>query len=209
MRVPTSGGTPSILVPSSGGGSALAVDATGAYYSAAGGILRAPLAGGAPTVLAPTPASAMTLTSSSVLWTTPEGDVLSLPLSGAPEDAGAPALIASQQNYPEGIAASAGRVYWATNGTLSNAGGFAPLTGGVTSAPSDDEADGGVVGAGALDAGPGPRALVSGQSCAYAIAVDATNVYWTDLGTVANGYTDGAVLNSASARRRPRDDSRH
>jgi len=64
------------------------------------------------------------------------------------------------------------RVYW----TLLTAG---PYGGAVMAVPI---------------AGGAATALATGQPGLAGIAVDATSVYWADMGTDANHFADGAVM---------------
>jgi hypothetical protein len=79
-----------------------------------------------------------------------------------------------------GRRATATDVYW-TNGSLDgvdDAGSFL-----ADSELLELPIDGGT-----------PATLASGNPGPYAVALDATNLYWVDLGTAAGAYSDGAVL---------------
>ena len=46
----------------------------------------------------------------------------------------------------------------------------------------------------AMSASVTTTTLASGQSAPLGIAVDGSSVYWTNAGTMHNGFTDGAVM---------------
>ncbi len=168
----------------------IAVDATSVYWTdpEADTIMKVPLGGGAPTTLATGPApSGIVVDATSVYWTTSfyrGASVMRVPLGG-----GTPTTLATGQNSPPGIAVDATSVYWTNCSTLLNPRAKRPKLDGVMKLP--------------LSGGTIPMPLVSYQvtPCAIAIAVDATNVYWTgSSGTVmkvpVNGGTPATLASS-------------
>jgi hypothetical protein len=166
------------------------VDATSVYWTdpEADTIMKVPLGGGAPTTLATGPApSGIVVDATSVYWTTSfyrGASVMRVPLGG-----GTPTTLATGQNSPPGIAVDATSVYWTNCSTLLNPRAKRPKLDGVMKLP--------------LSGGTIPMPLVSYQvtPCAIAIAVDATNVYWTgSSGTVmkvpVNGGTPATLASS-------------
>jgi len=141
-----------------------------------------------------------------VYWSTGNGSnntgsVMTMPLAG-----GAPATLASGQFNPRAIAVDAASVYWTAlasaavmqvalgGGTPSTlASSMSPgLAVDATSVYYVDEIVGTVM---KVPIGGGtPIVLASGQSSPHCIALDATSVYWTNLGTSSNHFQDGAVM---------------
>jgi hypothetical protein len=80
------------------------------------------------------------------------------------------AVVSAQQ--PFNVAVQGGFVYWTSAGGADDAGSVMRVQ----------------VGGGT------PQTLAMAQAYPWAIAVDATNVYWTNLGTSAHGFADGAVM---------------
>jgi hypothetical protein len=96
-----------------------------------------------------------------VYWTNyDDGTVMKCPVAGCTQ----PALVASGQSYPSGIAVDGANVYWINSGTpnVLPDGGITG-TGAVMKAP----VDGGV-----------PMTLASALVDPWALAIDSTNVYW-------------------------------
>jgi hypothetical protein len=121
------------------------------------------------------------------------------------------APIAGGPSYPDGIATSAGDVYWTdyNAGTVNRAGadGGAPTPiasqqGGPYAVALDatsvywvnigTAASSGTV-MRALRSGASPQPIAMNEPAPVDIAVDAKNVYWLDEGTSAAQYTDGAL----------------
>lgn len=157
--------------------------------------------------------------STSVYWTTYYGAVMKVPLGGM-EEGGVVATLASASN-PSAVAVDDARVYWADLGNGSVAS--VPLDGGMASTLASGQAEangialdavnvywtnGGMcAGAGVTCAGDGGTVmsvpldggnvatLVAGQSGPFAVAVNATSVYWTDYnaGTVMKAPLDGGA----------------
>ena len=187
MSVPLDGGAAVTLASGQDGPMGVAVDGTSVYWVDFGGgapgrgsTLKVPLAGGTPTTLASgqTFPQEIALDAASVYSTGADGVVVKVPVGG-----GTTTTLASGQSFPGGIAVDATGVYWVNGGALDLDGGtlFAPNTGTVMKAP---------VGGGAA------ITLASGQNVPGDIALGATNVYWTNVGTQSGGtfVYDGSVM---------------
>jgi hypothetical protein len=104
-----------------------------------------------------------------------------------PSAGGTPTVLAAGQAYPTAIAADATSVYWTNGGSgtcpPTNPSCTPPPTGTVMKIPID---------------GGTPTTLASGQNNPQRIAIDATNVYWTNEGSPGQGSapsnTDGTVM---------------
>lgn len=117
-----------------------------------------------------------------VFWANHDGTIQSVPAAG-----GTPTVLAAGQAHPTAIAADAISVYWtnAGSGTCppTNPSCTPPPTGSVMKIP---------IGGGT------PTTLAGGQNNPQRIAIDATNVYWTNEGSSGQGSapsnTDGTVM---------------
>jgi hypothetical protein len=112
-------------------------------------------------------------------------------------DGGTKQLLTAHENSPGGVAGSADAVFWTNAGMVAGGGGLQPLTGSIgTMALGGDAGAGDDAGddAGAATGDAGSSAFVSGQNDPAAIAIDAANLYWTNTGTTANNYADGAIM---------------
>jgi len=148
-----------VTLSSSESATALAVDATNLYWiNSSGSVVKAGISGGSPVTLIASQdgPQGIALDAANVYWTTSDGNLVSIPKSG-----GSLITIASGQSGILGLAVQGANAYWgASDGTS-----YAILTARTASA-----------GAGA------PPTEVSSQlggAQPVAIAVDASNVYWT------------------------------
>ncbi len=209
MKVPLSGGVPEAVVSA---GFLVAVDSTGVYWISGGpteALMKTPLSGGnAVTLVAElNQPQSFAVGSTGVFWTDiMAGTVMTVSLEG-----GTPVTLASG-GHPDGIAVDSTGVYWTDpiNGTVMKVGlfGGAPVTlvSGTVN-PSGIVVDstsvyltvpgllngfgcsGGKVCGGAIVKAPlgggTPVTLAVGDN-PQNLAVDSTNVYWTDAsaGTV-------------------------
>jgi len=170
-------------------GGQIAVDATSVYWTTfgppgdAGGlsnglVLSEPLGGGSITTLVSgqEQIAGLAVDGASLYWTAagalddagvlPDGKVMSMPLGG-----GALTTLASGQGDIGSLVVNAASVFWIDG-----------ATGVLMSVPK---------GGGTPTTLTQPAAWENGP---IGIAVDAANVYWAEIGTNANNYSDGAVL---------------
>jgi hypothetical protein len=161
MQAKTDGTSPVTLTTGETAPVAVRVYAGNVYwlsYSITSVLRTAPVGGGAVTDLTPAPAARDLVVGAATLWWTREpDDVQSIPLSGLP-DGGTPALLSGNM-LTNGITADATYVY------------FVDRSDGLI-----NKADQGLSKATPLGSGDVP----------WDIAVDATNVYWTEMGSAAN-----------------------
>jgi hypothetical protein len=159
MKVALGGGTPIALATNRDSPTALAVSATNVYWAEGSGLAEVPLSGsttpivlwtgiGVTTAGVAVDARNVYVTVSDVGAT---GFVAQIPLNGLGET-----YLASNLDYPQGIAVDTTNVYW-TN---------------WMGATVSEEPIGGT----------GAAALASNQDDPYGIAIDATSVYWTTQG---------------------------
>jgi hypothetical protein len=169
MKVPLTGGTPSVVTTANSPWD-IALDATNVYWtSTVDGVMKAPKGGGAATALStpgPTlPTAGIAVNATNVYWGSqfPAG-VSTVPVQGGPQSV----------VYAETMATAAGALaleetslYWAD---MSNAVHAGPLGGGTA------------------------VTLATGQSEVNAIAVDATSVYLLVNGYPSNGQGSVVML---------------
>lgn len=145
--VPTTGGSPQVLVSNRAMPVAVAVDASGMYWgeysygSIAGGIFRAGLDGSNVTELAPDDdVSGFAIDAANVYWSASHLDVI----RSVPKAGGSTTTLATGLDAPAGLVAQGGNVYWAEQPELdATAGG---------------ESDGGVAGG---TPGPSPTVMTA------------------------------------------------
>ncbi len=172
VRIGLDGGAPATVATSDAGSDTLAIDSTSAYWVTSGGsagngfVLRAPLQGGpAEPLAATTNAYAVAVSGPTVYFTdyypTP-GALLSVGLDGGtPVPTSTPGTLIVNN----AVAASADGAFWLS----ANNDGFGALNvGQVWMAPPGGGGQG--------------KMLADGQTAPSQIAVDDTNVYWTNQG---------------------------
>ncbi len=194
------GATATVLASNQSDPSAIAVDSTSVYWTnlgplgggkaairLPGSVMKVPIGGGAPIELAATQVwpGAIAIDATNVYWTTgsgpspttgADGGVEGGAVSKVPLDGGTAVTLVSAP-LPGGIAVDANILFW-TNRALPGDDPYADNTDGtVTQTPLD---------------GGTTVTLATGQNWPTAIAVDASNVYWTNAGGLNS--TNGAVL---------------
>lgn len=153
MRMPKTGGTPSVLVSKQDEPGSIAVDGKNIYWATKTALMKAELDGREVTRLVASRDSLrnVTLDASNVYWTaTPKtgrnaGRVMKLAKVG-----GRPVTLASEQNNPGSLALVSDTLYWTGGAQICKL----PLAGGS------------------------PTALISSEPDLTDMAVDGTNVYW-------------------------------
>jgi hypothetical protein len=179
MRMPLAGGAPETLATASTVSSVcnwgcIAVDSTSVYWAPAGSIMRVPLSCGMPISLAPTgTVNALAVAATGVYWeqTNSPIDAGTCSVQSVPLGGGHVTTIASYDTFPiQPIAVDATNVYWAYLDCNATCGSAPACTcADIVSAP--------------LAGGP-PSTLVTGLAeRPFALAVDATSVYWVGQDT--------------------------
>ncbi len=172
FRLPTSGGTPTVVASALGPSHVLynvAADSVSVYAEDYGSIVKVGIGGGTPSAIAPTGisdaivVSGIAVDSSNVYWAeSSEGVVMKVGLDG-----GAPTTLASGQDNPTGLALDLTNVYWVNDDT-PGAVMTVPIVGGT------------------------PRVLASGQSSPNSLLVAGDNVYWANFGP--GGLDAGTIM---------------
>jgi hypothetical protein len=190
-KVPLTGGAPTKLgsVTTTGQGpNAVAVAGSSLYFTDLGrDVWTVPTTGGTPTVLAATATdnsmgqstNALAVGPNDVYFTTwAKGMVLSATRVGAKLTplVGGLTYLVGIHGYPANVAVRGGYVYWANPG-----GGQSGMDdfGLISRIPVDG---------GQIDT------IATGQAFPYGIATDANYVYWVDVGTITNDFTDGSLM---------------
>ncbi len=193
LSVPLAGGTVSTLSPSQPFPMGLAIDATNLYVwnsgtfsggsalnNGDGTVVQLALAGGATTTLATgmTVAfnapylNAVTHDASRVYWVT-GGPSTTGAINVAPIGGGSAAqVLYGNQAFPEAVVTDGTTLYWGNWGTYDAQGNY-NNDGAILKAPNAG--------------GSSPVTLASGLSAPAALAVDGTNVYWTNIGKLSAG----------------------
>jgi hypothetical protein len=203
MSVPIAGGTPKVADPNGSG--AIAVDAANVYYFNNAGLVSLPFAGGQPQLIAPGAGNSIAVSTSGVCWASMGQSAIQCASFGSTvDDGGTLPVLTANEPSPGGVAGSADAVFWTNAGKITIGGGVQALTGAIgmtalSSAPdagSDDAGAGDDAGddAGAAADDAGSAAFATGQNDPASIALEGASLYWTNTGTTANNYTDGAIM---------------
>jgi hypothetical protein len=165
LRVPSSGGSASILVPEDEGfGGAFAVDDAFVYWVGDGGAMKTPVNGGAAVTLGAIPYGKLAVDSEFLYWVS--GSVGMIPINGGASITLAADITAPQdQAAGEGIALDSNFLYWSSEfaGTVEKVS----LSGGAVTT------------------------LASGQDFPMGLAVDDHSVYWANED---NGGMAGTIM---------------
>jgi hypothetical protein len=167
MKVPSGGGTPVVHASASQIG-AIRLDAVNVYWADVDKIMKAPLAGGKATTLATDSRHVigdLAVDATSVYWASWDNTsarVMKVPIAG-----GKASALATSRQHPSSLVAGSGGVYWTSWGADSSISDTIGGDGAITRAPTRG--------------GP-PVELASLQPGPHYLAVDATSVYWNNVG---------------------------
>lgn len=221
---PLDGGLPDAgRLVTAAGAIEVALSPTQVYWSTTWEVMGASVSGGDPVVLAYAQGPVSLATDSrSIYWANGGvlefgGAIVSLGLDG-----GAPATLASSQDYPAAIAVDDAGVYWTTVAVMTSDGGRSsgailsvPFDGGTPSVLATDlvrvgpiAATNGVVAfafqsidagtsgptqiASISSAGGAPNVLATTDRAVVSVALDATTVYWAEASS-SGLYDDGRI----------------
>jgi hypothetical protein len=160
-RIPLDGGTPTVLAANQGTEGSIAVDATSVYWAIQTGIVKQPLAGGTPIAIVMVEAPTILGLDSTSVYFTKYGGGI----MKAPIDGGAPVMLAAGVTPGGGMlgAVDSTSVYYVDGNDVMKVS----IAGGT------------------------PTTLAAAQPQIEGLALDSTNVYWTDFLDVA---ADGGPL---------------
>lgn len=167
MKVPVTGGAPVTLVSAPDRITAIAVDRASVYYFADGKIMKVAIGGRAPTTLTTDTGSitALAVDATSVFWMSWDGHVSRL--MKVSTGGGKATTLATGSGIPDALAVNDRAIYWTSWRSDASVSSSTTGDGAVLSVPL---------------AGGTPVELASKQPGPHFMAIDATHVYWNNIG---------------------------